>query len=97
MALGRDRQVTLLIPGGPPRARQQINRVLWAERQRQVYSQRAADVIVIPKRSRTYFGRFLPARAPRVAPFDWNYTGVRDTLVARSRFFASVAQKQAGS
>jgi hypothetical protein len=73
---------------------------------------RAAELLVMPKRSRTYWGRYTPKTAARIAggvgsatagePFGtgdleghaYNFRRVRETLVARSRLFRSVAAKQ---
>jgi hypothetical protein len=75
---------------------------------------RAAELIVMPKRTRTYWGRYTPKTAARLAggvgptdagaPFAgtgllngghaFNLRRVRETLVARSRLFKSIAAQQ---
>jgi hypothetical protein len=74
---------------------------------------RAAELTVIPKRTRTAWRRDTPKTAARIAggigatdpgePFSsgrlaedksYNYRRVRETLVARSRLFRSVAAKR---
>ena len=59
-------------------------------------TRRAAELNVIPKRTRSYLGPHKPGVAQRIPPMlpePQNYAKVRDTLVARSRLLRTVESK----
>ncbi len=60
---------------------------------------RAAQLSIIPKRTRTYFAPYKPGSAQRIPPMAdrANPNNVRATLVARSKILLTTLQKQGAS